>query len=425
MPASLRSFHALAPVAVLLGALGCTASSRSTQAPAAPVVVQEVAPVAQDGIRVQTTGTTEGFMADATVVVEVPEDIEGLTLIAVPKGAAGFVPQDRNDEAHTSWRAHSRAPQSEDLGNGTHVLSLYPLPGPYVLVARAPGYQPLVTEPFTVEHNTAYRVSGLKLTPGAMVAGTLELPEGEERLVELEGHGYRLRMRTARGMFVFNTLVPGTYTVRVTVPKVGVVSAPYTTGEARDQVVGKAEGRCFRGTVKSKGTCDSCAHLYAVNEFELSYAPEQDPAGPLPGSRFQSGMVRETQVARLDAEGRFGFCFVGLKGKTSVLVESESQGLLVQDLQPGEHTLELQPLLTVPYRVKGRPKGNVSRALMLTLREPWATTRRYELPRGKGKLYLFPDVPYELDVPVGMKLLARVPKNVKVAAKGKRPRADD
>jgi hypothetical protein len=379
-------------------------------------VAREVAPArpALEGFQVQATGTTEGFMADATVVVEVPEGLEGLTLIAVPKGAAGFVPQDRNDEAHTSWRAHTRAPEAEDLENGTHVLSLQPLPGPYVLVARAPGYQPLVTEPFLVEHNTVYRVTGLKLTPGAVVAGRTSLPEGVAAMVEVEGNGYRLRKPAEGGAFRFDTLKPGTYTVRTLIPGRGVATSRYTTGTGDVEAASRIEGRCFKGTVKASG-----ARLYAINEVEVSFPPEVDPAGPLPGSRFEGGPGRETQVVDADEEGRFHFCFLDAKGRTSVLVESESRGLLLEDLAPGEHTLELQPLVAVPYRVRGRPKGNVSRALLLTLREPWSTTRRYEVGKRKGKLYVFPGLPYELDVPVGMKLLARVPKNVKVEMKGK------
>jgi hypothetical protein len=392
---------------------------------AAPASSQASARPSLSGIQVQTTGTTEGFMADATVVVEVPEDIEGLTLIAIPKGAAGFVPQDKNDEAHTSWRAHARAEQSEDSENGTHVLSLYPLPGPYVLVARAPGYQPLVTAPFVVEQNTAYRITGLRLTPGEVVAAHIGLPEDvSSAMVELEGNGYRLRQETTDGRFRFDTLTPGTYTVRVQLPGHGVTTARYTTGKEAGEVIATAEGRCFTGTVKAQGACVSCARLYVVNEAELKVAPELDPAGPLPGAVFIDAMARESRVADTDEQGRFRFCFMDKQGKTSVLAESESRGLLLEDLQPGEHTLELQPLVAVPYRVKGKPRGNVSRALMLTLREPWSTSRRYELGRGKGKLYVFPGLSYELDVPVGMKLLGRVPKNVKLGTWGAPRRRD-
>ncbi|HZI12712.1 MAG TPA: hypothetical protein VE153_20185 [Myxococcus sp.] len=431
MPVPLRSLRALAPAALLLGALGCTASSRSSQVtpneppPAAPAPAPVSARPTLDGIQVQATGTSEGFMADATVVVEVPEDIEGLTLIAIPKGAAGFVPQDKNDEAHTSWRAHTRAEQSEDPEDGTHVLSLYPLPGPYVLVARAPGYQPLITSPFVVEQNTAYRITGLRLTPGEVVAGHVDLPEGaSSSMVELEGNGYRLRQETTDGRFRFDTLTPGTYTVRVRIPRHGVTTARYTAGREGGEVIATAEGRCFTGTVKAQGACVSCARLYAVNEAELKVSPELDPAGPLPGAVFIDAMARESLVADTDEQGRFRFCFMDKKGKTSVLAESESRGLLIEDLRPGEHTLELQPLVAVPYRVKGKPKGNVSRALMLTLRDPWSTTRRYELGRGKGKLYVFPGLSYELDVPVGMKLLGRVPKNVKLGTWGAPRRRD-
>jgi hypothetical protein len=212
--------------------------------------------------------------------------------------------------------------------------------------------------------------------------------------------------------------------VQVQIPGQGVATAEYTTGKWSQEFTAPVEGRCFTGTVKAQGACVACARLYVINEAELKQEPELDPAGPLPGAVFIDAMARESRVADTDEQGRFRFCFMDKKGKTSVLAESESRGLLLEDLQPGEHTLELQPLVPVSYRVKGKPKGNVSRALMLTLREPWSTSRRYELGRKKGKLYVFPGLTYELDVPVGMKFLGRVPKNIKLGTWGAPRRRD-
>ena len=69
-------------------------------------------------------------------------------------------------------------------GSELFLLDLLRQLGTDVLVARAPGYRPRVTEPFKVEHNMAYRATGLRLVRGEVVAGDVELPPGTQALVE-------------------------------------------------------------------------------------------------------------------------------------------------------------------------------------------------------------------------------------------------
>lgn len=415
MPSPLRTL----PLVVLLG---CSTSSRSTQGTAAepaPAAVDAGTPPAAEakGFRIEKLGKKEGFSLEATVVVKLDEDIDGLEFTALSPKAVGFSPREERDYESDAAGLYGRAGlnnTAESEGDGVYTLTANP--GTYVLAGRAPGYRPLITEPFTLEPETEYRITGVQLTPGEVLEGSVQLPPETEAEVEVEGQGYRLRTQTEGGGFRFDTLAPGKYTLRTKVKRVGSAEQEVSTGTGPVTVTPN-EGQCYTGTVVANGACARCADMHAIQEYQVSVVPEVDPVGPLGGTRAFSRMARDHLYIDVDEEGRFRFCFTA-KGPASVLVQSGPMGLIAHDLQPGTHTLELKPLVKVPFRVKGKPRKNLYPNIQLVMPEPWSVNGGLPLGNGRGTVYLFPELSYRFEVPAGTKLLTRMPKNVTVGTWG-------